>query len=57
MQRKAKIVAALLGGVSAMPVLYACATVPETQEYVTCSDNDADTSNDCPETTLPVEVE
>jgi len=54
MQRKPKIVAALLGGVCAMPALHACVTVPETQEeYEVCSD----AAGDCPDETAPVEVE
>lgn len=53
MQRKAKIAAALLGGISAMPMLHACVTVPETVEVC----DDTATPSECPDETLPVEIE
>lgn len=57
MQRKSKIAAALLAGISAMPILHACATTEKAPDYEVCSDNDADAKNDCPEMTSPVVVE
>lgn len=57
MQRKSKIAAALLAGISTMPILHACATTEKAPDYEVCSDNDADATNDCPEMTSPVVVE